>query len=150
MESAISAAAVRPVAIKIDDDIKSRMKRLADAHHRTSNWLMRDAITQYVEREEKREAFRQHPLNAWEEYRTTGRYLTADEADSWLVQLELGNDAEQSAIPAGAGPGQPLGDSRFVKTIEAVTGCRREVRPRGRPRKAVVDREEQVQFDRKL
>ena len=90
----MSAAAVRPVAIKIDDDIKSRMKRLADARHRTPHWLMREAITQYVEREEKREAFRQHTLNAWEEYRTTGRYLTADEADSWLAQLEQGNDAE--------------------------------------------------------
>ena len=90
----MSAAAVRPVAIKIDDDIKSRMKRLADARHRTPHWLMREAITQYVEREEKREAFRQHTLNAWEAYQTTGRYLTADEADSWLAQLEQGNDAE--------------------------------------------------------
>lgn len=46
--------------------------------------------------------------------------------------------------------GQPLGDSRFVDYIEKVTGSRREVRPRGRPRKAVVDGNEEIQFGLKL
>ncbi len=90
----MTAAATRPVAIKIDDDIKARVKRLADARHRTAHWLMREAITQYVEREEKREAFRQHTLKAWEEYRSTGLHVTADEADTWLAELEQGNDIE--------------------------------------------------------
>ncbi len=83
---------LRPVAIKIDDDIKTRIKRLAEARHRTSHWLMREAINQYVEREEKREAFRQDALKAWEDYRTTGLHVTAAEADDWLAQLEQGND----------------------------------------------------------
>lgn len=93
----MTAAAVRPVAIKIDDDTKARVKRLADARHRTSHWLMREAITQYVDREEKREAFRQDTLKAWEDYRTTGLHVTADEADAWLAQLEQGNDIEPPA-----------------------------------------------------
>jgi len=54
----MTASAVRPVAIKIDEDMKVRIKRLAGARQRTAHWLMREAITQYVEREEKREAFR--------------------------------------------------------------------------------------------
>lgn len=90
----MTTAAIRPVAIKIDDDTKARIKRLADARHRTSHWLMREAITQYVEREEKREAFRQDTLKAWEEYRSTGLHATADEADAWLAELELGKDIE--------------------------------------------------------
>ena len=61
----MTAAAIRPVAIKIDEEIRARVKRLADARHRTAHWLMREAITQYVEREEKREAFRQDTLKAW-------------------------------------------------------------------------------------
>jgi len=93
----MAAAAVRPVSIKIDEDTKARVQRLADARHRTSHWLMREAITQYVDREEKREAFRQDTLKAWEEYRTTGRHVTADEADAWLAQLEQGNDIEPPA-----------------------------------------------------
>lgn len=90
----MNADAVRPVAIKIDDDIKARIKRLADVRQRTSHWLMREAITQYVEREEKREAFRQDTLKAWNEFRATGLHVSADEADAWLEQLEKGNDDE--------------------------------------------------------
>ncbi|KFB72917.1 MAG: hypothetical protein AW09_001866 [Candidatus Accumulibacter phosphatis] len=34
--------------------------------------------------------------------------------------------------------GQPLGDSRFLDSIEKATGQRREARPRGRPKKPAV------------
>lgn len=90
----MTKATVSPVAIKIDDDIKARVKRLADARHRTSHWLMREAIHQYVEREERREAFRQDTIKAWEDYRTTGLHVTDAEADAWLAQLDQGNDIE--------------------------------------------------------
>lgn len=93
----MTAAAVRPVAIKIDEETRARVKRLADARHRTSHWLMREAITQYVDREEKREAFRQDALRVWEEYRATGLHVSADEADAWLARLEQGNDSEPPA-----------------------------------------------------
>jgi predicted transcriptional regulator len=90
----MSATAIRPVAIKIDDNTKARVKRLADARQRTPHWLMREAITQYVEREEKREALRQDTIKAWEDYRTAGLHVTAEEADVWLDQLEQGHDIE--------------------------------------------------------
>ncbi len=79
---------------KIDEDTKARVKRLADARQRTPHWLMREAITQYVDREEKREAFRQDAFQAWETFRVTGQHVTADEADAWLVKLEQGNDVD--------------------------------------------------------
>ena len=90
----MTATVVRPVAIKIDEDIKARVKRLADARQRTSHWLMREAITQYVDREEKREAFRQDTLRSWEAFRANGLHVTADEADTWMAQLEKCNDVE--------------------------------------------------------
>ena len=90
----MTASAVRPVAIKIDEDMKVRIKRLAGARQRTAHWLMREAITQYVEREEKREAFRQDTLKAWEAFRSTGQHATSDEADAWMSQLEKGLDIE--------------------------------------------------------
>ena len=90
----MTANALRPMAIKIDEDTKARVKRLADARQRSSHWLMREAITQYLDREEKREVFRQDTLKAWEAFRETGLHVTADEADAWMVQLEQGNDVE--------------------------------------------------------
>ena len=96
----MTLAAVRPVAIKINEDIKARVKRLAEARQRTPHWLMREAITQFVEREEQREAFCQDALKAWEDYRLTGQHVSASEADAWLAQLEQGNDAEPPACQA--------------------------------------------------
>jgi predicted transcriptional regulator len=90
----MTAAVIRPVAIKIDPEIKIRVRRLADARHRSPHWLMREAITQYVEREEKREAYRQEGINAWNAYQTTGLHVSADEADAWLAKLEAGQDLE--------------------------------------------------------
>jgi len=85
------------MTINIDENTKARLKRLADARQRTPHWLMREAITQYVDREEKREAFRQDTLKAWDAYRTTGMHVTADEADAWLAQLEQGDEIEPPA-----------------------------------------------------
>jgi predicted transcriptional regulator len=82
------------VAIKIDASIKERVQRLATARNRTPHWLMREAISQYVEREEKREAFRQDAISAWSDYQATGRHVTLDEADAWLAKLEAGQDVE--------------------------------------------------------
>lgn len=80
----MTTAATRPIAIKIDQDTRNRVKRLAEARHRTSHWMMREAISQYVEREEKREAFRQDAINAWNEYQETGLHVTGDEVVAWL------------------------------------------------------------------
>ncbi len=86
--------AVNPVAIKLDADIKERVKRLSETRNRTPHWLMREAIRQYVEREEKRESFRQDAVNAWSEYQATGLHVTMQEADAWLAKLEAGKDIE--------------------------------------------------------
>ena len=45
---------------------------------------MREAIMQYVDREEARESFKQEALASWTAYRETGRHLTAVEVRSWL------------------------------------------------------------------
>jgi predicted transcriptional regulator len=90
----MTTPAVRPVAIKMDPDMRERVKRLAVARDRTPHWLMREAISQYVEREEKREAFRQNGIQAWNEYQATGLHLSAAEADAWLAKLEVGQETE--------------------------------------------------------
>lgn len=81
-------------SVKLDDELKGRVRHLAEARRRTSHWIMREAIAQYVEREEKREAFKQDALRAWEDYQRTGLHLTLEEADAWLAKLEAGEDVE--------------------------------------------------------
>lgn len=89
----MTATALRPTTIKIDTETKERVKRLADARHRSSHWMILEAIRQYVGREEKRESLRQDGLRAWDDYKTNGLHVTHEEADAWLGKLEAGQDA---------------------------------------------------------
>jgi predicted transcriptional regulator len=79
-------------SLKLDIEVKQRVQRLAVARRRSQHWLMREAIEEYVEREEKREQFRQDALAAWAHYQTTGLHVTAEDADAWLAKLEAGKD----------------------------------------------------------
>jgi predicted transcriptional regulator len=72
-------------SIKIDDMLKDRVRRLADQRERSAHWIMREAIKQYVDREEAQENFRQEALQSWAAYRETGRHLTGAEITEWLA-----------------------------------------------------------------
>jgi predicted transcriptional regulator len=80
-------------SLKLEVQIKERVRRLASARRRSPHWLMREAIEEYVEREEKREQFRRDALAAWDHYQTTGLHVTAEEADAWLAKLESGKNS---------------------------------------------------------
>jgi predicted transcriptional regulator len=85
---------VSTTSLKLDSELKQRVQRLATARRRSAHWVMREAVEQYVGREEKRERLRQDALAAWNHYQTTGLHATAEEADAWLAKLEAGKDAE--------------------------------------------------------
>ena len=78
---------IHPFAVKLDLDRKERVERLAEARHRSPHWVMREAIRQYVEKEENREAFRRDGARAWNAYQVTGLHVTEIEAEEWLTQL---------------------------------------------------------------
>ncbi len=81
-------------SVKLDPETKVRVQQLARAQRRTAHWIMREAIEQYVEREEARERLRQDALAAWADYQATGKHVTAKEADAWLAELEAGKDVD--------------------------------------------------------
>lgn len=71
-------------SLKIDDQLKSRVQRLAGQRRRSAHWIMLEAIEQYVEREEARESFREEAEAAWHAWQETGRHLTGQEVRAWL------------------------------------------------------------------
>jgi predicted transcriptional regulator len=81
-------------SLKLDHELKERVQRLAVVRRRSAHWVMREAVEQYVGREEKREQLRQDALAAWGHYQTTGLHATAEEADDWLARLEAGEDVK--------------------------------------------------------
>lgn len=79
-------------SIKLDEDLKDRVRDLAEARRRSPHWIMREAIAEYVEREEKREALRRDTLKAWDEFQATGQYATAEDVDKWLASWGTENE----------------------------------------------------------
>jgi predicted transcriptional regulator len=81
-------------SIKLDDELANRVRRLAGRRQRSPHWIMREAIREYVTREEARESFRQEALASWSAYRETGRHLTAEEVRAWLDTWGSESEAE--------------------------------------------------------
>lgn len=84
--------AAKTMSVKLDLDTRARVESLAQARHRSAHWVMREAITQYVDREEKRESFRQDTIKAWEEFQETGLYASAAEVEIWLASWGTENE----------------------------------------------------------
>jgi predicted transcriptional regulator len=89
------ATTATATSVKLDPAIKKRVQRLAAAQKRTPHWIIREAVEQYVDREEKRDKFRQDALDAWEHYQATGLHVTAAEADAWMLKLAAGKKAKR-------------------------------------------------------
>ena len=60
-------------SIKLDADLKDRAQQLAGQRRRSPHWIMREAIQQYVEREESREDFTREALASWRAWQVRGR-----------------------------------------------------------------------------
>ena len=86
-----------PTSLKLGDELKAASNTWPKSVARSSHWIMREAIEQYMEREEKREALRGETLKAWDEFQATGLHVTADEVEKWLSTW--GADDEQRAAP---------------------------------------------------
>ena len=83
-----------PTAVELDPDTQARVERLAEAQHRPAEGVVREAVEQYVEREEARERLRRDVLAFWAEYEAMGLHLTGDEVNAWLTRLEAGEEVD--------------------------------------------------------
>ena len=62
----------RPTTIKLDPELKGRLQHLAELRRRSAHWMMREAIEQRLEREERRETFKEEAMASWAAYQGTG------------------------------------------------------------------------------
>ena len=93
----MESRATRPVSLKLEQTEHERLKTLAEAKHRKPHFLMKEAIRQYLDREEARESFKHEALASWQEYKETGQHLTGDQVSTWL---DSWGTAEEKAIPS--------------------------------------------------
>lgn len=77
-------------AIKLDAKIKRRLKNLSNMRERSPHWLMRDAIVQYLDREENYQRERTEDQERWDEYVMTGEALPHAKVMAWLDDVSKG------------------------------------------------------------
>ena len=85
------------VTIKLDDTDRSRIASLAAAKKRTPHYLMKEAILDYVRKEEARQNFIAAAESSFEHYKETGLHISLDEFNTWVDQVQ---DNPGEPVPA--------------------------------------------------
>ncbi len=73
-----------PTSVKLDDDLKARLQRVAAAERRSSHWIIREAVAHYVAQKEDDLAADAEAEAAWQDYKLTGLHVTGEEMEAWL------------------------------------------------------------------
>ena len=74
----------KPVGVKLDDELQARLKAIAERSERSPHWLMKKAISEFVDREEMAEQEQQLLLERWNRYQETGESISHDTVVKWL------------------------------------------------------------------
>lgn len=78
---------ITTTGIKLDEEIRQRLKNLAHLKKRTPHWLMKTAILEYLEREEAYEREKREDEERWERYLIDGESFSHTEMTQWLDEL---------------------------------------------------------------
>ena len=75
------------MGVKLDRETRARLKKLGEARHRSSHWLMREAIRRYLEVEERYEQEKAEDQARYQAYLETGKHISYEDMLVWLDQL---------------------------------------------------------------
>ena len=81
------------VSVKLDPSDRERISALASTKKRTPHYLMKEAIREYIEREESRQNFINAAERSYEHYKETGLHISLDEFSAWVDDVEKKPDA---------------------------------------------------------
>ena len=72
---------MKPVGVKLDNELQARLKALGE---RSPHWLMKKAISEYVDRMEAEENERQLLIDRWNNYQETDEAVPHETVVKWL------------------------------------------------------------------
>jgi len=75
------------VGLRLDEETQRRLKELAQVRDRTPHYLMKEAVTKYLEGEELIEAEKAILIARWEQYEITGEAIDHEDVKSWAAKL---------------------------------------------------------------
>lgn len=78
------------LGLKVDDVLRDRLARVADALERSPHWVMKTALENFLTTEEQRLAEAADDEARWARYALTGEAVPHDQAKAWLEALARG------------------------------------------------------------
>ena len=79
--------ATTTTGVKLDPETRERLKRLGEAKQRSTHWMVKEAIAQYLTNEERFELEKAEDEERWQRYLDTGTHIADDEMQEWLSGL---------------------------------------------------------------
>lgn len=77
-------------SIKLRDGLKQGVEEIAKDDGRSANWVMNEAIAEYVARRRARKVLRNEARQAHLDYVETGLHLTQAEVEEWMARRAAG------------------------------------------------------------
>ncbi len=81
-------------AIRLSIAEQRQIANLAASKQRKPQWIMKEALRQYVERETAADLLRSETQTSWDEYVRTGMHVSEEEMNSWLDTWGANEEAE--------------------------------------------------------
>lgn len=88
MKAATPDKPTSTVTVKLDASDRARITALAARKKRTSHYLLKEAIREYIDREEARQNFINVAERSYEQYKETGAHISLDEFKGWVDEVE--------------------------------------------------------------
>lgn len=86
------------MGVKVDDELKTRISRLAELRDRTPHWIIRAAIAEYLDKEERYQRELDEDNGTWEEFVLTGKGLTQTEVRSYFAEKIRKRDRRETSV----------------------------------------------------
>lgn len=86
-----------PVSVKLEPTEKTALAKIAEGKKRSVHFVMRQAVSEYIDREQKRLEFYENGRKALEHYKATGLHVTHEEMKKWAESLGTSNELTQPA-----------------------------------------------------
>ena len=76
--------------IRLDAEMQARLKALGKVKDRAPHWLMKQAIREYLDREEAYEREKVEDQERWARYQATGEAVPHEDVRAWLAGVANG------------------------------------------------------------
>jgi predicted transcriptional regulator len=74
--------------VKLDQTTRARLQALGELKDRSPHWLIKRAIAEYVDREERYEREKQEDLRRWKQYQESSEFIDQGDMQDRLSALE--------------------------------------------------------------